>query len=86
MSDAVLQHIPIADQHRRVESGAVQLGEDWPGLFLRGDDAIRLMYHIRSLEKLFARADDWFERQACHELVSLSKMIERNVVGGRERE
>ena len=23
----------------RVESGAVQFGDDWPGLYLRGDDA-----------------------------------------------
>ncbi len=23
----------------RVESGAIQFGDDWPGLFLRGDDA-----------------------------------------------
>lgn len=26
----------------RVESGGVKFGDDWPGLFLRGDDAIHL--------------------------------------------
>lgn len=26
----------------RIESGAVQLGDDWPGVFFRGDEAARL--------------------------------------------
>lgn len=34
----------------RVESGAVQFGDDWPGLFLRGDDAMKLLASIRALE------------------------------------
>jgi hypothetical protein len=33
----------------RVETGAVQFGGDWPGLFLRGDDATFLMVAIRGL-------------------------------------
>jgi len=30
----------LPDQEPRVESGAVQFGDDWRGLFLRGDDAV----------------------------------------------
>lgn len=30
----------------RVESGAIQFGDDWPGLFLRGDDAAYLSMAI----------------------------------------
>jgi hypothetical protein len=30
----------------RVESGALQFGDDWPGLFLRGDDAICTAFQI----------------------------------------
>ncbi len=30
----------------RVESGAVQFGDDWPGLFLRGDDAFGLAMNL----------------------------------------
>lgn len=33
----------------RVESGAVQFGNDWPGLFIRGDDAFDLARHIGNL-------------------------------------
>lgn len=32
----------------RVETGAVQFGDDWPGLFIRGDDAMELMYCLQS--------------------------------------
>jgi len=31
----------------RVETGAVQFGEDWPGLFVRGDDCMGLAGSIR---------------------------------------
>ena len=27
---------------KRVETGALQIGEDWPGLFIRGDDCLAL--------------------------------------------
>lgn len=33
----------------RVESGAIQFGDDYPGLFLRGDDAKFLSLAIESL-------------------------------------
>lgn len=33
-----LQHIKT-EQKGRVESGPVQFNEDWPGTFIRGDDA-----------------------------------------------
>lgn len=37
----------------RLESGVIQFGEDWPGLFLRGDDALRFSQHLGSiLDKL----------------------------------
>ncbi len=28
----------IPHEGKRVETGAVQFGDDWPGLFIRGDD------------------------------------------------
>lgn len=29
-----------ADNTKRIENGALQINDDWPGLYLRGDDAI----------------------------------------------
>lgn len=35
----------------RVETGAIQFGEDWPGLFVRGDNALALAHAIRWIER-----------------------------------
>jgi len=34
----------------RVETGAVQIGEDWPGLFVRGDEAVNLALNVGYME------------------------------------
>jgi hypothetical protein len=33
----------------RVESGAIQFGEDWPGTFIRGDHAAHFAAHLQSM-------------------------------------
>jgi hypothetical protein len=37
MSD--IRRIDMPPDAPRVETGTVQFGEDWPGVFIRGDDA-----------------------------------------------
>jgi hypothetical protein len=34
-------------ESRRVETGVVRFGQDWPGYFLRGDDALSLQARLR---------------------------------------
>lgn len=41
--------------HKRVETGAVQFGDDWPGLFIRGDNAFYYAMNIRTLAA-------WYEK------------------------
>jgi hypothetical protein len=41
-----VQRIPYTPDEGRVESGAVQFGDDWPGLFIRGDNAFMLTYAL----------------------------------------
>jgi hypothetical protein len=36
-------------QEQRVETGPVRFGEDWPGLFIRGDNAMNFAYHLETL-------------------------------------
>ena len=36
-----MKKIPYSGKER-VETGAVKFGDDWPGLFIRGDDAFYL--------------------------------------------
>jgi hypothetical protein len=39
----------------RMETGMIQFEGDWPGLFLRGDDAIDLMASVRAVLDLAAK-------------------------------
>jgi hypothetical protein len=36
-------------QNERVETGPIQFGEDWPGFFLRGDNAFALRLAIANI-------------------------------------
>lgn len=49
--------IPREDNNTRVETGIVQFGNDWPGVFIRGDNA---MGYALSLENLFTNDRDGF--------------------------
>lgn len=40
----------------RVESGAVKFGDDWPGMWLRGDDAFGLSQNIQAVWRPSTRA------------------------------
>lgn len=42
----------------RVEGPAVQFGEDWPGLFLRGDHCIAVAGAIERVQQLLAGNKD----------------------------
>ncbi len=42
---ATIRKFPACES--RVEDGPVQFGEDWPGLFLRGDTAMNYAYHLQ---------------------------------------
>jgi hypothetical protein len=36
-------------QEQRVETGAVQFGDDWPGVFIRGDNALYYAHILSSV-------------------------------------
>lgn len=42
--------IPYKDKHR-VETGATQFGDDWCGLFVRGDDCLYLICILKYILK-----------------------------------
>lgn len=39
----------LPGQDARVETGVVQFGDDWPGIFIRGDNAFAYARHLRAL-------------------------------------
>lgn len=42
-----IQHLPAPEDRSRVESGPVQFGDDWPGIFFRGDDALATAMYLQ---------------------------------------
>jgi hypothetical protein len=62
----------------RVNSGPVQFGTDWPGLFLRGDHAMKVAQCVRHLQKELDKTsvkNDW----AIRFLAELAVLIESEV-------
>lgn len=45
-------------QSERVETGAIQFGGDWPGVFLRGDNAIAAAYYLGEVFDAIERGED----------------------------
>jgi hypothetical protein len=47
----------ISKQEPRVETGIVQFGDDWPGIFIRGDRAFFYSINLQSLAKLLSKCN-----------------------------
>ena len=41
-----MRHLP--EQHKRIETGVTQFGDDWPGVFIRGDCAFGYAMYLRN--------------------------------------
>lgn len=55
MTRAVRKLDAPTDNLGRVETGAVQFGDDWSGLFIRGDDCARVYCGLSVLENALDR-------------------------------
>lgn len=44
-----VQEVPFPPDLDRVNTGAVRFGNDWTGLFIRGDEAHHLMLRVRQM-------------------------------------
>ena len=62
--------LPPPSSGSRVETGVVQFGDDWPGVFLRGDNAA---YFGMALEQLLNGATDPITRNTLSGLCDLLK-------------
>lgn len=74
----------LSDQGKRVESGAVQFGDDWPSYHLRGDEAFNFVMQGIVLLKLAVKdgsQEESFENLiACNTFRSyLLEMLECNL-------
>ena len=54
-----LQQITVEDLEERIETGPLQINDDWPGTFIRGDNAS--YYALMLGELLSTRKEDDYE-------------------------
>lgn len=81
-----ITQIPLPGSSGLMPSGALQFQDDWPGLFLRGDDAIPLCCSIRSLELRLAGHEDVVVMSAIARLKEIADIIEWDVIVRDERQ
>jgi hypothetical protein len=77
--------IPLSPDAPRIETGAVQFGDDWPGLFIRGDEAIILAANIRNLLAAMPGINNPAAMSTLVQLDELADVIERGVAVGRKK-
>ncbi|MBI3854001.1 MAG: hypothetical protein HY298_27555 [Verrucomicrobia bacterium] len=79
-TDSKITQIPFPGGSGNVPTGAIQLQDDWPGLFLRGDTAISILSCIRGLRQRLAQHADPVVGAALSQLQQIADIIERDVI------
>lgn len=71
----------------RVETGALQINDDWPGLFIRGDGCMKIAVTLRYVIGLLAETPARNKDEILHHMMatvqvgSLLSLIEEDVLG-----
>lgn len=79
MNDKKIMHIPLPGSSGAVPTGALQFQNDWPGLFVRGDEAIPLAVKIRAMDKALENNDNVTVEAALIQLRRLAQIVEKDV-------
>lgn len=79
-SSSQITHVPLPGSSGQTPTGAIQFQDDWPGLFIRGDEAIFLSVRIRWLASRLEHYDDPAVISAIMHLNKLADIIERDVI------
>lgn len=75
-----ITQIPFPGSSGETPTGAMQFQDDWPGLFIRGDDAVQLMAAICELQDRLTGHPDLFIASAMSRLSPYADVIRRDVV------
>jgi hypothetical protein len=66
-------------------TGALQFQDDWPGLFIRGDDAMRILGAIRQIQEYVDERDAYEIAAPLTALTEIAGIIERDVIVRRSQ-
>jgi hypothetical protein len=75
-----ITQIPIEGGSGAVSTGALRFKNDWPGLFIRGDDAVQLLVRFRMMVELLKDTKDVRIAAGLASLQNLADIIDRDVV------
>ena len=76
--------IPAPGGSGLTPTGAMQFRDDWPGLFIRGDDVGRISSAIRRLQQHCSGQENWEVRNSLRVLNEIADIIEKDVIVSRE--
>ena len=85
MSEHRITQIPVQGSSGHAPTGAMQFQDDWPGLLVRGDDAIVLMSAFEQLRERLADHSDVVVASALNRLSRYADIIARDVIVRREQ-
>lgn len=77
MSEKTIQQLPA--QTPRVETGPVQFGDDWPGVFIRGDDACHWRLLLRRILNLNEGQFDYIDKSNMEFIIGILKSCDMNL-------
>jgi hypothetical protein len=86
MNEPRVTQIPFLGSSGQTPTGAIQFQDDWPGLFLRGDDAIVLKSRIWTLMERLGEHEDPAVWSTLLHLGKLADLIERDIVVHSDRD
>lgn len=73
-------------ENSRVETGVVQFNDDWPGIFIRGDNAIYFGYLLSNISKMLKDSKDPLTKIELLQLDSFKKFLQSCAVNSRLQE
>jgi hypothetical protein len=80
MAERRIIQIPFPGNSGQTPTGALQFQDDWPGLFIRGDDAIMLLATIEQLAERIGDHPDPIVASALSRLQRIAEIIDQDVI------
>ncbi len=74
-----VRSLAYPDDGKRVETGAVQFGDDWPGLFIRGDEALFFAMDLINAADIIDSPDKKYNFMLTQKLRHYAELIRTHV-------
>lgn len=75
----------LREAEPRIETGVIQFGQDWPGVFVRGDDAFGVRVSLERVLQYISNPEDEDKKLAIcvydiHKLIKLLELLKNSQV------